>query len=341
MPDPEQPVDHVTVAAGDGDPEPIPEREPERDGVDPRRGEDGGQHRCGVVVRRVELESHRPGAGAAGSAEGDVTGEDVLQPFGEDQPQCGVERHDRRRGRRERRVVLLLIRRGHAPSPSRTVAASLAPSAHGASRDGREREAGRRHQSLLRSRYDDVDSPCIRFDRHSPEARDRVDDRNRARLVACGDEAGCPRRRRSRSPNERVTPPPAPLSARERATSSARGDFPTVGQRDDVAAVRRRHLLPPGAEIPVRDDERLLARGEEVDDGRLERAGPRRGEDEHLVLGPEDLLQARTGLGEHLLEVGRAVVDHRLGQRGEHLRRNRRRARRQEIALLWHRVEGS
>ena len=67
--DPEEPVDDVAVAAGDRDPVPVAQREPELDGVDPGRRQDPGQHRGAVVVGRVELEAHRLRARAAGAAD--------------------------------------------------------------------------------------------------------------------------------------------------------------------------------------------------------------------------------------------------------------------------------
>ena len=86
---------------------------------------------------------------------------------------------------------------------------------------GREREARRCHQGLLRAGDDDVNPPAIGFDWHRTEARDSIDDRDRAGLVAggheradVGDDAG----RRLRV-HEQATP--APLSASSRATSAA------------------------------------------------------------------------------------------------------------------------
>ena len=69
VPDPEEPVDDVAVAARDRDPVPVAQRQPELDGVDPRRRQDPGQHRGAVVVGRVELEPHRLRARAAGPAD--------------------------------------------------------------------------------------------------------------------------------------------------------------------------------------------------------------------------------------------------------------------------------
>jgi hypothetical protein len=116
---------------------------------------------------------------------------------------------------------------------------------------------------------------------------------------------------------------------------------PGVGERDDVAAERPAHCLPALAELALRDGEDALARREDVDDRRLERAGSRRREDEHLVLRtehrPESLLREREDLG----EVGRAVMEHRSGERGEHLGRHRGGAGRQELLRARHRSEPS
>ena len=89
----------------------------------------------------------------------------------------------------------------------------------------------------------------------------------------------------------------APLSASARATSSAAGVWPHSYVSGTTShAERGPELLPARAELAVRDDERLLTRGEEVHERRLERAGAGRGEEEHVVLRAEDLAQARVGL---------------------------------------------
>ena len=49
------------------------------------------------------------------------------------------------------------------------------------------------------------------------------------------------------------------------------------------------------------------------------------------------LLQPAEHARVDLAEVGRAVVEDRLGERGEHLRRHGRRAGREEVPLLRHR----
>ena len=94
-----------------------------------------------------------------------------------------------------------------------------------------------------------------------------------------------------------------------------RGIAPRVSQRHDVAAECPSHRLPPLAELALRDGEDALARREQVDDRRLERSGAGRREHEDLVLRPVHLAQPFLREAEDLREVGRAVVEHRLGER--------------------------
>jgi hypothetical protein len=105
----------------------------------------------------------------------------------------------------------------------------------------------------------------------------------------------------------------------------------------DLAAEAARHRGPALAEMARRDGEHAVARRAEVDDRRLEGAGPRAGEEEHVAARAMHLLESR----EHALvddpEVGRTVVQDRLGERGKHLGRHRRRAGREQVPLLRHR----
>ncbi len=103
---------------------------------------------------------------------------------------------------------------------------------------------------------------------------------------------------------------------------------------DELRAVRGDHLGPALAEVPGRDDEVPLTGVDEVRHRRLERAGSRRGEEEHVVVRPEDLLQAPEHAVVRPREVRAAVVHHRLGHDRQHLRRDGRRARGEEVALL-------
>ena len=111
---------------------------------------------------------------------------------------------------------------------------------------------------------------------------------------------------------------------------------PRVRERDDVAPEGARHRLPALAELALRDREHAVARRKEVHDRRLERAGTGRSEDEHVVRGAEDLAQPLERDLEHRGEVGRAVVEDRLGERAQHLRRHGRRAGRQELLRACH-----
>ena len=70
-----------------------------------------------------------------------------------------------------------------------------------------------------------------------------------------------------------------------------------------------------------------LARRDEVRDGRLERAGARRAEEQHVVLRPADLAQPREDALVDRQEVGAAVVDDGRADRGEHLAAARASAR--------------
>ena len=112
---------------------------------------------------------------------------------------------------------------------------------------------------------------------------------------------------------------------------------PRVAELLDLAAERARHRRPALAERPGRDGEHALARRAEVDDRRLEATGARAGEEEHFRRGPVDLLQPAEHPRVHLAEVRRAMVDHLLGERGEHLRRHRGRPGREQVPLLRHR----
>ena len=102
---------------------------------------------------------------------------------------------------------------------------------------------------------------------------------------------------------------------------------PLVPQVVELGAVAADHVGPALAEVAGRDDEVRLARRDEVLDGRLERAGSRRGEEQHVLLGAADLAEPRQAALVDRLEVGAAVMDDRLGERGEHLRRARASAR--------------
>ena len=273
----------------------------------------------------------------------DVTREDVSSPSSRISSSAALSATTVEVAGRERRAALLLRGPRPRPVPVEPRQRRLRPTSPTRAREiDAKARPGRRHQGLLRTGHDDVDPPRVRLERHGAEARDRVDDRDRARLVARGDESLDVRDDAGRGlrVDDEGDLRPA-LGERARDILGARRQAPVVRQRHDLAAERGAELLPARAELAVRDDEHLLARREEVGERRFERARAGGGEEEHVVLGPEDLLQPREHLEEDRLEVGRAVVDDRLGERRQHLRRHGRRPRREEIALLRHRREPS
>ena len=265
--------------------------------------------------------------------------EGVLEPVLEQEAERDVERDDQRDGGREGGVELLLRRPRPLPvevEARQRRAPDLLPGGRG---DGRGREPRRRHQRLLRARDDDVEAPLVHLQRHRAEARDGVDDDERAGILRdrrerldVGDDAG--RRLRvdeedERDGVDRVELGPEIVGRRRLA--------PRVAELLDLAAVRARHRDPALAERAGRDGQHALAGRAEADDRRLERTRPRAGEEEHVALRPVHLLQPREHARVDLAEVRCAVVEHRLGQRGEHLRRHRRRPGREQVPLVRHR----
>jgi hypothetical protein len=109
---------------------------------------------------------------------------------------------------------------------------------------------------------------------------------------------------------------------------------------DEIGAVGADEVRPALAEVPSRDDEVPLAGVDEIGYGRLERARSGSGEEQDVVLGAEDLLQPRETPLVRDLEVGPAMVHHRLGHHRQHLGRHRSRAGREQVALLGHRGLG-
>ena len=239
---------------------------------------------------RVELEAHRLRARPAGAADRDVAGEDPLEALLEDEAERCVERDDDRRRRRERACCPSPGRRAGAPSPSRS-AASVDSAAFAQARseiDG-EREAGRCHQRLLRAGDDDVDPQASVSSGTAP----RLEIASTTEITPASLQAAASCSMSETTPvdvsewTRKATP--APLSARRaRDVLGLRRLAPRVVQRDDVAAVGGAELLPARAELSVRDDERLLAGRDQVREGRLVRARAGGGEEEDLVLGPED-----------------------------------------------------
>ena len=84
------------------------------------------------------------------------------------------------------------------------------------------------------------------------------------------------------------------------------------------------------------EDELTVTGRREVGDGGLERARARGRVHQDVVLRAVDLGEARKTALVHIAVIACAMVDDRLGERGEHLRRDRRRPRRQQVLLLGH-----
>ena len=128
------------------------------------------------------------------------------------------------------------------------------------------------------------------------------------------------------------------VAARERAAQVVRlGRLAPVEPHVDELCVERLHHAGPAlAEIPGGEDELAVARRGQVGDRGLERARSGRGEHEHVVLRSVDVAQPREAALVDLAVVARTMVDDRLGQRRQHLRRHRRRPRREQVALPGH-----
>jgi hypothetical protein len=102
----------------------------------------------------------------------------------------------------------------------------------------------------------------------------------------------------------------------------------------DVAAIDPRDLGPALAEVTGgHGDDAVTGRSQVRDDG-LQAGRPRGCVEQDLALRSVDVLQAVEALPVRRFEVRAAVMDDRKGHRGQHLRRNRRRPRRHQVALL-------
>ena len=148
----------------------------------------------------------------------------------------------------------------------------------------RERPGGS-HERLLRPGDDDVESPRVGLERHGPEARHRVDDDERARVVRdlrerldVGDDAGGGLR-----VNEEHGARTGLFESGANVLGARRLP-PRVPELVDVDVVRPRQRRPPLPELARHDREDALSRREQVDDGRLECGRPGGGEEENVVL---------------------------------------------------------
>ena len=252
-----------------------------------------------------------------------------------------VEGDDQRDGRREGCVELRL--RGAGPLPVEVEARQggardLLPRGR---RDRRGGEAGRRHQRLLRAGDHDVEAPLVQLERHGAEARDRVDDDERARLLRdrrerldVGDDT-----RRGLGLDEKHERDRLDPGQLERELVGGGCLPPFVAKLLDLAAEGACHGRPALAEIPGRDGEHPLAGRAQVHDRRLEGARARAGEEEHVRLRAVHLLEAPEHAGVHLAEVRRAVVEDRFREGGQHLGRHRGRPGREQVPLVRHRAE--
>ena len=109
---------------------------------------------------------------------------------------------------------------------------------------------------------------------------------------------------------------------------------PLVADRVHFDLVLLTDRDPPFAEGAVADDRDAIAGRAQIRDRRLHRARAGGGEEQDVGLGAVHVLQPAEHARVDLAEVGAAVVDDRLGARGEHLGRYGRRPRREQVPLL-------
>ena len=266
------------------------------------------------------------------------------RPSVEQEPERDVERDDERDGRREGAVELLLRRRACAPSRSRSAAASSARPAPSAAA---ETEANARPGGVISAFCEPETTTSMPQSSVSSGTAPRLETASTTTSAPASFAAAASAWTSATTPVEvsewaRKTSETGSISPSWRARSSARRRLaPRVAELLDLAAERARHRRPALAEVPGRDDEHALAGRAEVGDRRLERAGARAREEEHVALGAVHLLQPLEHARVDLAEVRRAVVDDRLGERGEHLRRHGRRPGREQVPLLRHRPQPS
>ena len=201
---------------------------------------------------------------------------------------------------------------------------------------GEEGEPGRQSQRLLRSGHHYVDAPGIERQVERAERADRVDHEDRVPLL-----------RDARKLFDRV-PDAGGRFVRlhedafgvgmfaERRFDGARVDraSPFHLQHHGVHAVALGELRPALAELSRVDDDRLVTAAQEVDQRGFHGAGAAGGELHHVLSRLEQPGKAFADAREDLLELGRAVVDHRLRHPQREPLGNRRRTWGEKADLL-------
>ena len=153
----------------------------------PVRRADRGDHRAPVLVRREELEAERLHSRARGAAEPDMPVEDSFETLLEHEAERDVEPADERDRQRDGRVERLL--RLARPLPVEVEARRRPGRRQRVLGDGGERQAPAGDMSAFcEPGDDDVEAPRVGLARDRAEARDRVDDDERVRLLRRGRE---------------------------------------------------------------------------------------------------------------------------------------------------------
>ena len=244
------------------------------------RGHDGAP----VLVGREELEAHRLHARARGAAEADVPLERRLEPFLEQQAERDVERGDERDGRRERGVELRLRlarplpvevearratrsprarprRRRTRPSPGGVISAFCEP----------ETTTSSPHASVSHGtapRLETASTTTSAPASFAAAASAWTSATTPVEVSDCTNQTAFASR--SREPRAHVV--------RRRASRPRRSGGGRRRRRSAAVIAAQR-----SPKLPGRDDEMRLARRDEVRDGRLERAGARGGEEQHVA----------------------------------------------------------
>ena len=154
-------------------------------------------------------------------------------------------------------------------------------------------QSGRNHKCFLRSADHHVETPAIDIERHRPEASDRVDHQNRARLSDCrGHSANVMRRAGGclRRLHENRLRRGLRIQRRFHLRRRNRG---TVGLRDHVGIepVSLGDLSPPLAEFSSDANDYLIAAREKVRHRRVHGSRAGRGKHQHVVRGAHHFLQ--------------------------------------------------